>query len=519
MTIINKSIFVYTVIPVIGILIIISWMLLITPTLKNDFAAFEDIREYIGKDSYVEHIGDDLPVPIISRDFLTYEIINSDKGILEIKSHYLTTGITDGEKIYENINTYFVDSATRKHVDNEEWYFIFPTDVQKQDYLLLDPNMEVPSTFVFEETKYIGDLEVYIFSCETIGDDFSDAWQEFAPVIVYADQTCRTSIEPITGKTVEFLITWDMYVMQDGQHISIELGGAETTDFTELILLESAKNTKQLFYFYDFLIPVFIILIFIGIFSAGLYNHKSIQKEKIISEQFKKLQQANKLKIDLLEQQKKQEKLSIIGELSARLAHDLRNPLSVIVTSLENLQEKYGKISGTEASFSRTGRAIDRIVHQIEDILEFVQSRKLEKENFSSDEIISEVISSLHIPEGITIKRPEQNLPLYCDYVKMCTLLKNLIYNGIQACKDEGIIEIKIQEDLDSILLYVVDSGPGIPEEILNKIFDPLFTTKQHGTGLGLASCKTIVDSHGGSIQAFNNPTSFMIILPKSTKE
>ena len=511
----NNFFTVFTIISIIGIFVMVSWMVFVTPALKNDFTAFEDIGEYSGIDAYVENIGEKLPDPVASKDILEYKVVEIKGNILEIISTYSTFDLVTGEQVYENTNTYFVDRTTRKHVETEEWYFIFPYNVQKHDYLIIHPNMEVPATFVFEGTKHINDLEVYVFSCETFADDFSDAWSEFAPVNVYADQTCETSIEPITGKTIQFSITWDMYVIQNGLRSSIELGGSHTTDFTENILLQSAKDTKQLFYIYDFIIPIFITLIFIGIFFACLYNSKSKQKEKIIIKQHEELHQANKFKIEFLEQKAKREKMSIIGELSARLSHDLRNPLSIIQASLNNIELKYGQMQDTETSFSRIYRAIERIVHQTEDVLEFIQSRHLEKEMVSLNEIISEVISSLQIPKGITIKRPKQDMSIYCDYVKICILLKNLIHNSIQACNDEGIIEIKTNTNLDTISIFIFDSGPGIPTENMAKIFEPLFTTKQRGTGLGLASCKTIIESHGGSISVNNNPTSFKIMLPQ----
>jgi len=236
---------------IIGILITASWVLFIVPDLKNDFSAFEEIREQLGNDAYVEVIGGKLSTPDSTKDLIEYEIVNVDGNIYEIKSSYTSFDLISGEKIYENIHTYFVDQKTRKHVENEEYYFVFPLNVQKQNYLLLDPTMEVPATFVFEETKYIDDLEVYVFSCETFGDDLSSGYAEFAPTKIYADQTCKTSIEPITGKTVEFEITWDIYSFQDDSRLPVEIGGTETTDFTEQILLQSAKETKNLFSIFD----------------------------------------------------------------------------------------------------------------------------------------------------------------------------------------------------------------------------------------------------------------------------
>ena len=90
-----------------------------------------------------------------------------------------------------------------------------------------------------------------------------------------------------------------------------------------------------------------------------------------------------------------------------------------------------------------------------------------------------------------------------------------MINNSIQAIETGGRITIKASEDKDHSIIQIEDSGSGIPSEILVKIFEPLFTTKSMGTGLGLASCKHIVEEHGGSITVQNNPTIFTIKMPK----
>jgi len=90
-----------------------------------------------------------------------------------------------------------------------------------------------------------------------------------------------------------------------------------------------------------------------------------------------------------------------------------------------------------------------------------------------------------------------------------------LILNGVQAIVHTGTIEITVEENNDGIIIQIMDSGEGIPKENIDSLFEPLFTTKQQGTGLGLASVKSIVEAHGGIISVSSPPTVFTITLPK----
>jgi signal transduction histidine kinase len=102
------------------------------------------------------------------------------------------------------------------------------------------------------------------------------------------------------------------------------------------------------------------------------------------------------------------------------------------------------------------------------------------------------------------------------DKIKLESLMYNLIINSVQKLNGNGTITIKADEDdiLKKSKITISDDGDPIPEEFLFKIFEPLITTKQHGTGLGLASCKKIIDQHDGLISVSNNPVTFTIILP-----
>ena len=209
------------------------------------------------------------------------------------------------------------------------------------------------------------------------------------------------------------------------------------------------------------------------------------------------------------------ERLSSIGELASRMSHDIRNPLSIISVSLENLKMLYGVDDAKQKQFEKIDRSIGRISHQIDDVLEFVkeQPTKMNKEKFSA--VIAESLDSLNVPVDIKFILPKNDVELSCDKRQFSIAINNLVLNGIQAIDSIGTVEIIVEENDDAIVIKVKDSGSGIPKEDLDKIFEPLFTTKQKGTGLGLASVKTIIETHGGTISVTSSPTIFTITLPK----
>jgi len=109
----------------------------------------------------------------------------------------------------------------------------------------------------------------------------------------------------------------------------------------------------------------------------------------------------------------------------------------------------------------------------------------------------------------------KNNFKVFGNFYKLVVVIANLIENSIEAMKSQGVINIFAKEFDDHVSIEVKDSGPGIPANIVNKIFSSLYTTKADGTGLGLKMAKTIIDMHGGTISVRNNPTTFSIKLPK----
>jgi len=118
--------------------------------------------------------------------------------------------------------------------------------------------------------------------------------------------------------------------------------------------------------------------------------------------------------------------------------------------------------------------------------------------------------------DDIQIKIDKFDVNIVCDLEKMEAVFINILMNSIQAMSNGCTLTVKLRSNDDFIVIDFIDTCNGISEESIEKIFEPLFTTKQKGTGLGLASCKNIVEQHHGKISVKNNPATFSIKLPKA---
>jgi two-component system sensor kinase FixL len=208
-------------------------------------------------------------------------------------------------------------------------------------------------------------------------------------------------------------------------------------------------------------------------------------------------------------QLKDTERLAAIGQTAGMVGHDLRNPLQTVIGELylarcevESLPESELKNNLQESIHVIEEQAtyMDKIVS---DLQAFVRPVKIDKKPINLKELVTAVLASVAIPTNIKAQTHiKEDFPqVKADPHLLKRVLINLLTNAVQAMPDGGKLTLSAQVDSQGqVVITVVDTGVGIPEEIKPQIFTPLFTTKPRGQGFGLAVCKRVIEAHGGSI-------------------
>ena len=229
--------------------------------------------------------------------------------------------------------------------------------------------------------------------------------------------------------------------------------------------------------------------------------------------------------IKALEEKLRQaDRLAALGTLSAGLAHEIKNPLSAIKTFVQLLPQKIGNSSFMEKFNITVPREIDRINHLVEDLLELTRRRVRPQVDLKVDSLILQVID-LH---GEELKRRQIVFQddlnktissVHGDAETLYRAFSNLIINAIQAMPNGGIFSISSKLDSSSSSLEITfrDTGIGMDETTAKNTFNPFFTTKDKGTGLGLALTRKIIEDHRGTIEVVSKKgmgTTFTVHLP-----
>lgn len=231
------------------------------------------------------------------------------------------------------------------------------------------------------------------------------------------------------------------------------------------------------------------------------------------------------------------ERLADAGAMTGGLAHEIKNPLSTIGLNAQLLAEGISELDTDPETKGRLGRRVDSLKREADrlrgiltDFLEYAGGINLERRSCELSEVVDELID-FFLPQaaqvGVRLRSDlsPMPVPVYADPAVLKQALLNLLLNAVQAMQHqpgggEIFVRTRVQPDAARVpwaTVSVIDTGPGMAPDVLARMFQPYFTTKAGGSGLGLPTSKRLIEAHGGRIDVHSEPargTSFTIWLP-----
>lgn len=283
---------------------------------------------------------------------------------------------------------------------------------------------------------------------------------------------------------------------------------------------------------YTNLIKVFniisiILAILFTLFSLLVFNKENREKreeaikgaefQKQLETRIKELADLNKELISL----RSLEKYAVTGRLARTIAHEVRNPLTNINLSVEQLKMEIPESKMTEMFFSMISRNSERINNLVGDLLNATRVNELKHESVSINQIVENSLEAaadrIELKHISIIKNFDPGMcNISVDVEKIKIAFLNIIVNAIEAMDEKGILKITTLSQEDGCLIKISDNGTGMKKEQIDRLFEPYFTTKEKGNGLGLANSQNIILSHNGSItgeSVYGEGTTFIITL------
>jgi signal transduction histidine kinase len=217
-----------------------------------------------------------------------------------------------------------------------------------------------------------------------------------------------------------------------------------------------------------------------------------------------------------------EERLAVVGRLSSAIAHEIRNPVSAIVSALSTANREGLSSSDREEMFQIAGKEASRLEKLTTDFLAYARPRGLQKTLSALDDTlgyVADVCRPRAAERGVPIRtHATGGLEAEIDAGQMQQALVNLVMNAVEASSPDGGVELRgVADGESSVRIDVENRGPAVPPETMARIFEPFFTTKPQGTGLGLAIARNIARAHGGDLSlSVNNPdcVCFSLTVP-----
>jgi signal transduction histidine kinase len=214
------------------------------------------------------------------------------------------------------------------------------------------------------------------------------------------------------------------------------------------------------------------------------------------------------------------ERLATIGRFASQIAHEIRNPLSSISLNVELLEDELVG-SGEEARelIRSVLKELDRLNDIVSEYLQFSRFPKPHLKRGHIDGVVQELIRNFNPPANVRLEMEltPSSPEVWLDESLLRQVLENLVRNGVEAIQGPGLVRIETEVIDKFLVIRVKDNGSGIPADAQARMFQPFFTTKPHGTGLGLATSQQIVFEHNGHLGVDSQPgagSTFTILLP-----
>ncbi|GAB5403025.1 MAG: hypothetical protein Aurels2KO_12560 [Aureliella sp.] len=214
------------------------------------------------------------------------------------------------------------------------------------------------------------------------------------------------------------------------------------------------------------------------------------------------------------------ERLALLGQLAGGVAHEIRTPLCIIGNDAYFLETLADKLTPEARDcIEEIKTAVDKANGIVSELLDFTRDTTSNLQKANLLDVIAPSIRLAGIPDGVSIQESlaDQSVDVAIDSDQIERILVNLLRNACQAMDDSGKIHIEISCEVDKAILRVSDDGPGIPVDHLDRVFEPLFTTKAKGIGLGLAIARRYAQQNNGHLELLESSTSgtvFQLSLP-----
>jgi signal transduction histidine kinase len=206
------------------------------------------------------------------------------------------------------------------------------------------------------------------------------------------------------------------------------------------------------------------------------------------------------------------ERLSAVGQMTTVVGHELRNPLGAVMNALYMLRRSLGDPVAAEAHLEVAERQTARAVNLAQDLTAYMREREPELAPVELREVLSDVLEATPKPSNVVIVEDIGPIDLHADTKQIAQILTNLVDNAYQAMPEGGTLRIEARTQGDIAVITIQDTGEGVDPDLVDRFFEPFFTTRSEGTGLGLAIVRRLIEAHGGQISIANAETGGAVV-------